>query len=94
MKRVWVAQGLIPQPPVVGDEQAHPRHPQRLAQRFELIGLDVDAGPQGRLEQPRVGAGDAVWEPLAPGSVDVVVAGFNRWPGVSRARIEPEWSCR
>ena len=45
---------------VIGDEQAHPRHPQRLAQRFQLVGLYIDAGPQWRLEQARIGAGDAV----------------------------------
>ena len=45
---------------VVGDEQAHPRHAQRLAQWLQLVGLHIDASPQGRLEQPRIGAGDTV----------------------------------
>ena len=35
---------------VVGDEQAHPRHEQGLAQRLQLVRLHIDAGPQRRLE--------------------------------------------
>ena len=45
---------------VIGDKQAHPGHLERLAQWFELVGLDVDAGPVGGLEQFGVGGGDAV----------------------------------
>ena len=45
---------------VIGDEQAHPWHEQGLAQRFELVGLHIDAGPVGGLEQLGVGGGDAV----------------------------------
>jgi hypothetical protein len=45
---------------VVGDEQVDARELERLAQRFELVRLDLDAGPERRLEQGRVGGGDAV----------------------------------
>ena len=40
---------------VVGDQQAHPGHPQRFDQWEELVVLDVYAGPERGLECPRVG---------------------------------------
>ena len=45
---------------VVGDEEVHARHVERLAQRLHLVGVYLDAGPERRLEQIRVGGGDAV----------------------------------
>ena len=45
---------------VVGDEEVDPRQAQGLAERLELVGVDPDAGPERRLEQLRVGRGDAV----------------------------------
>ena len=45
---------------VVGDEEIHARQAQRLAQRFHLVGVDLDAGSKRRLEKIRVGGGDAV----------------------------------
>ena len=36
---------------VVGDEQIDAGQAQGLAQRRHLIGVDLDAGPEGRLEQ-------------------------------------------
>ena len=45
---------------VVGDEEVDAREPQRLAQRLHLVGVDLDAGAERRLEEVRVGGGDAV----------------------------------
>ena len=45
---------------VVGDEQVHARQAQRLAQRLHLVGVDLDAGTEGRLEQVRIGGRDAI----------------------------------
>ena len=45
---------------VVGDEQVDPRQAQRLPQRFYLVGVDADSGAERRLEQVRIGRGDAV----------------------------------
>ena len=45
---------------VVGDEQVDPREAKRLAQRLHLVGIDLDAGPERRLEQVRVGGRDAI----------------------------------
>ena len=45
---------------VVGDEEVHPGQAQGLLQRLELVGVDPDAGPEGRLEEVRVGRGHAV----------------------------------
>ena len=45
---------------VVRNKQVHPRQQQRLAERLELIGVDLDAGPVRRLEQRGVGGGDGV----------------------------------
>ena len=42
---------------VVGDEQIDPRHGQRAGDRFELVLLDRDAGPERGLKRPGVGAG-------------------------------------
>ena len=50
----------LAQADVVGDEQVHARQPQRLAQRLQLVGVDPDAGAERRLEEARVGRGDAV----------------------------------
>ena len=50
----------LAQADVVGDEQPHPRHLQGLAQGLELVVLDLDARPVGRLEEPGIGRGDAV----------------------------------
>ena len=45
---------------VVGDEQIHPGQAQGLSERLELVGVDANAGPERRLEQVRIGRGDAV----------------------------------
>ncbi len=45
---------------VVGDQQVDPRQPQRLSQRKKLIGIEVDAGAERRLEQVPVGGGRRV----------------------------------
>ena len=45
---------------VVGNEEVDPRKPERLAQRLHLIGVDLDPGAEGRLEQARVGGRDTV----------------------------------
>ena len=45
---------------VVGDEEVDAGHPERLPQRLHLVGVDLDAGPKRRLEQVRIGGGDAV----------------------------------
>ena len=50
----------LAEPDVVGDEEVHAGQPQRLAQGLELIGVDADAGAEGRLEEAGVGRGDAV----------------------------------
>ena len=44
---------------VVGDKEIHARQAQRLAQRLHLVGVDLDAGSKRRLEEIRVGGGDA-----------------------------------
>ena len=70
---------------VVGDEQSHPRHPQGLTQRLQLVGLYIDPRPQRGLEQPRVGGRYAV--PLQrvqvagehPRIIEAPLA--NRFPG-------------
>ena len=45
---------------VVGDEEVDARQAQRLAQRLHLVGVDLDAGAERRLEEVRIGRGDAV----------------------------------
>ena len=50
----------LPEADVVGDEEADARHAERLAERLELVGLDLYAGPEGGLHEARVGRGDAV----------------------------------
>jgi hypothetical protein len=45
---------------VVGDEEPDAGHPERLAERLELVGLDLDAGAERGLHEARVGGGDAV----------------------------------
>ena len=40
---------------IVSDQQTHPRHPQRLDQRQELVVLNVYPGPERGLERPRIG---------------------------------------
>jgi hypothetical protein len=45
---------------VVGDEEIHAGEQQGLPQRFELVGIEPDAGPEGGLEQLGIGGGDAV----------------------------------
>ena len=40
---------------VVGDQQCRSRHPQRADQRLELVVLDRDAAPEGRLQRALVG---------------------------------------
>ena len=49
----------LPQPRVVGDEEVDPREQQRLPERLHLVGVDLDPGPEWRLEERRVGRGGA-----------------------------------
>ena len=44
---------------IVGDQQAHPGHPQRFDQRQELVVLNVYAGPERRLERAGVSRRDS-----------------------------------
>ena len=45
---------------VVGDEEVDARQTERLAQRLHLVGVDLDAGAERRLEEVRIGGRDAV----------------------------------
>jgi hypothetical protein len=45
---------------LVGDEQVHPGEEERLPEGLELVGLRLDAGAIGRLEEPGIGRRDAV----------------------------------
>ena len=49
----------LPQSRVVGDEEVDPGEQQRLPQRLHLVGVDLDPGPERRLEERRVGGGGA-----------------------------------
>ena len=50
----------LAEPGVIGDEEVDPRQPEGLAQRLHLVGVEPDAGTKGRLEEIRIGCGDAV----------------------------------
>ena len=50
----------LAEPDVVGNEQVDARQPKRLAQRVELVGVDANAGAEGRLKEIGVGRGHAV----------------------------------
>ena len=50
----------LAKPGVVGDEKVDARQPEGLAQRLHLVGVNADSGPERRLEEARVGRGDAV----------------------------------
>lgn len=52
---------------VIGDKEVHPRQQQRLPQGFELVGVESNTRPEGRLEQPRIGRGNRI----PPQRVDV-----------------------
>ena len=45
---------------VIGDEEIYPRQSERLAQWFELVGIEPDTGAERRLEKAWIGGGDAV----------------------------------
>lgn len=45
---------------VVGDEEVHARKEESLAQRLELVGVELNAGAKGRLEELRVGRRDSI----------------------------------
>ena len=45
---------------VVGDEEVDARHSERLSERLHLVGVNLDARPERRLEEVRIGRGDAV----------------------------------
>ena len=45
---------------VVGDEEVHARHVERLAQRLHLVGVYLDAGAKRRLKEIWIGRGNAV----------------------------------
>ena len=51
---------VLPSPVSSGDEQVDARQPEGLAQRLHLVGVDSDPGAKRRLEEIRVGRGDAV----------------------------------
>jgi hypothetical protein len=44
---------------IIGDQEIDPRQYERFAQRFELISVEPDAGPERRLKEGRVGRRDA-----------------------------------
>ena len=69
---------------IIGDEKIHPGQSQGLLQRFQLIGVDPDAGSEWRLKQVRVGRGQAVPLQGVQVSRDVVRCQLARtgWPGV------------
>ncbi len=50
---------VLPRPTSSAIKQVDPRQLQRLAQRFELVGVEADAGPERRLKEARVGRRDA-----------------------------------
>ena len=68
---------------VVGDEEIHARQAQRLAQRFHLVGVDLDAGSKRRLEEIRIGGGDAA--PAQGVQEGAEVAGRVETPGADGA---------
>lgn len=44
---------------IVGNKQVYARHAEGHAQGLKLVGIDLDAGAVGRLEQLGIGGGDA-----------------------------------
>ena len=48
------------EPRIIRDEQVDPRETECLPQRFHLVGVNLDAGAEGRLEEVRVSGCDAV----------------------------------
>ena len=50
----------IPKADVIRDEEVDPRQQQRLAQWFELVGIQANTGTEGGLEQPGVRSRDTV----------------------------------
>ena len=50
----------LPQAGIIGNEQIDPGQFERLAERLHLIGIDLDPGPERRLEEIRIGGSDAV----------------------------------
>src|SRR5262249_21957376 len=48
----------LAQADVVGDEEVDPRQLERLHERHELVAHQLDAGAEGRLEEPAVGRCD------------------------------------
>ena len=50
----------LPQAGIVGDKQIDSRQEQRLPQRLHLIGVKLNAGPEGCLEQRRIRRGDTI----------------------------------
>ena len=68
---------------VVGDEEVDPGHSERLPERLHLVGVDLDAGAKRRLEEVRVGGGDAV--PAKGVKERTEVAGRVEAPGADGA---------
>ena len=50
----------FPKADVIRDEEVDPRQQQRLAQWFELVGIQANTGTEGGLEQPGVRSRDTV----------------------------------
>jgi hypothetical protein len=50
----------LPQTSVIGDEEVDAGQTQRLSQRLHLIGVDLDAGSEWRLEKVRISGRDAI----------------------------------
>ena len=50
----------LPEPGVVGDEEPHTGHRHRHSERLHLVGIQLDPGPEGGLEQPGIGRRDRV----------------------------------
>lgn len=75
----------LPQADVIGDEQIDPRHPQCPHHRVELVVLNLDAGPEGRLKRTGIDRGhgpppDCVEERCQAVGV-VEPAFFGLWQG-------------
>ena|SRR6266568_5638249 len=50
----------LPEADIVCDEQVYARQPQSFAQRFKLIRIEANSGPERRLKQVSVGRCDTV----------------------------------
>ncbi len=68
----------LAEPGVVRDEEIDARQPKGLAQRFHLVGVDPDPGPERRLEEIRVKWRSPSSSAACAGTPRIVAAGRNR----------------